>query len=1194
MSVKSVVMDGNTAAAHIAYRVNEVCAIFPITPSSTMAELADAWAAQGVKNIWGQVPVIQQMQSEGGAAGAVHGALQSGALTTTFTASQGFLLMLPNMYKIAGELTPCVFHVAARAIATQALSIFGDHSDVMSARMVGFAMLAASSVQEAHDLALVAQVATLEARVPVMFFFDGFRTSHEENKITVIPDEQIRAAIDDDLVRAHRARALTPERPVIRGTAHNPDTFFQARESANPFYARVPDIVQRAMDRVGRPHRTLVPPVPLQRSSRGGARRHRHRLGVRGARRDRRLAERARREGRRPARDALPALGRGALSCGAAADRHAHRGARSNEGSRRTRRAAVSRRRDDVRRGARRGRIASMPVIVGGRYGLSSKDFDPRDGQDGLRRAEEAGAEARIHDRDQRRRVAHQPDRRRELRHRAAGRRARAVLRPRRRRHRRREQELDEDPGLGSGTPRAGLLRLRLEEVRLLHDLAPALRPAAHPRAVPAEVGELRRHPQVRLPLQARHAGGSGAGRHGAHQQPVRAGRRLGRAAAGRAAADRRQEAQAPRHRRVQRGVRPRPGLAREHDPADVLLRAVGRDAARQGHRGDQARDGKDVREEGQGDRPEELRRDRQRRGEPARGSRAGEGDRPADAPHARPGDGAGVRAQRDGADPRAARRHAARQRASRGRHLSHRHGPLREAEHRRRGAGLGIRPLHPVRPVRHRLPAQRDSGQVLRREPARRRAGGVQGRADQRARLSRLALHAAGLRRGLHRVRRLRGELPGAQPDRRRRQGDQHEGPARASRGRPREHPLLRDAALGRPHAREFRQRARRAVPRAAVRVLGRVRRVRRDAVSQADVAALRRPAADRQRDGLLVDLRREPADDAVGRERRRPRTGMGELALRGQRRVRPRLSPGHRQPDRAGASAGAEARRAHRRGSGDGDPAGAAGDRVGLPRAASARGRAEGQARRRDGSRRGQSARARGLPGAAIGVDRRRRRLGLRHRLRRARPRPRHGQGRQHPGARHRGLLEHRRPGVEGDAARRVGEVRRGGQDDPAQGSGDDGHRLRQRLRRPDRDGREQRAGARGDARGGGLLRNVAHPGLLAVHRARHRHAPRHEAGGARRGVRLLAAVPLRSDDAGTGHEPVPAGLAAAAHSARGVPLQRGALQVADADAPGRRETDARAGAARPRGALPGVRGSGGARRQPVPPASGRTSPS
>ncbi|MBV8324624.1 MAG: pyruvate:ferredoxin (flavodoxin) oxidoreductase, partial [Hyphomicrobiales bacterium] len=244
-------MDGNTAAAHIAYRVNEVCAIYPISPSSVMAELADAWAAQGIKNIFGAVPVIQQMQAESGAAGAVHGALQSGALTTTFTASQGFLLMLPNMYKIAGELTSCVFHVAARSVATQALSIFGDHSDVMSARMTGFAMLAAASVQEAHDLALVAQAATLEARVPVIFFFDGFRTSHEENTMTLIPDEQIRAMIDQDLVRAHRARALSPEHPVLRGTAHNPDTFFQARETVNPFYAKVPGIVQKAMDRLG-------------------------------------------------------------------------------------------------------------------------------------------------------------------------------------------------------------------------------------------------------------------------------------------------------------------------------------------------------------------------------------------------------------------------------------------------------------------------------------------------------------------------------------------------------------------------------------------------------------------------------------------------------------------------------------------------------------------------------------------------------------------------------------------------------------------------------------------------------------------------------------------------------------------------------------------------------------------------------
>ncbi len=247
--VTTAVMDGNTAAAYIAYRVNEVAAIFPITPSSTMAELADAWASEGIENLWGSIPVVQQMQSEAGAAGALHGSLQSGALSTTFTASQGLLLMLPNMYKIAGELTPCVFHVAARALATQALSIFGDHSDVMSARMTGFAMLAAASVQEAHDLALVAQAATLESRVPILFFFDGFRTSHEENKISIIGDQQIRAMIDDELVQAFRDRALSPEHPVVRGTAHNPDTFFQARETVNPFYAAFPGILQKSMDR---------------------------------------------------------------------------------------------------------------------------------------------------------------------------------------------------------------------------------------------------------------------------------------------------------------------------------------------------------------------------------------------------------------------------------------------------------------------------------------------------------------------------------------------------------------------------------------------------------------------------------------------------------------------------------------------------------------------------------------------------------------------------------------------------------------------------------------------------------------------------------------------------------------------------------------------------------------------------------
>jgi pyruvate-ferredoxin/flavodoxin oxidoreductase len=244
-------MDGNTAVAYVAYRTNEVCAIFPITPSSPMADSADQWMSEGLKNIWGNVPAVQEMQAEGGAAGATHGALQSGAVTTTFTASQGLMLMLPNMFKIAGELTSTVFHVASRSLATSALSIFGDHADVMTVRPSGFALFCSGSVQEAHDGALITQMATLEARVPFVHFFDGFRTSHELNTLDLMSDAEIRSMIDDRLVRAHRARGLSPETPFIRGTAQNPDTFFQAREAVNAYYDRVPGIVEAAMRRFG-------------------------------------------------------------------------------------------------------------------------------------------------------------------------------------------------------------------------------------------------------------------------------------------------------------------------------------------------------------------------------------------------------------------------------------------------------------------------------------------------------------------------------------------------------------------------------------------------------------------------------------------------------------------------------------------------------------------------------------------------------------------------------------------------------------------------------------------------------------------------------------------------------------------------------------------------------------------------------
>jgi len=256
---QKITIDGNEAAAYIAHKVSEVIAIYPITPSSPMGEHADAYSAAAEPNIWGSVPLVVEMQSEGGAAGAAHGALQTGALTTTFTASQGLMLMIPNMFKIAGELTATVFHVSARTVAAHALSIFGDHGDVMSVRSTGWALLASNSPQEVHDLALIAHAATLEARIPFIHFFDGFRTSHEINKVELLTREDMRAMIDDELVLAHRARALSPERPFIRGTAQNPDVYFQGRETCNPFYAKTPAIVQKAMDKfagiVGRQYR---------------------------------------------------------------------------------------------------------------------------------------------------------------------------------------------------------------------------------------------------------------------------------------------------------------------------------------------------------------------------------------------------------------------------------------------------------------------------------------------------------------------------------------------------------------------------------------------------------------------------------------------------------------------------------------------------------------------------------------------------------------------------------------------------------------------------------------------------------------------------------------------------------------------------------------------------------------------------
>src|SRR6186997_1934998 len=241
------IMDGNEAAAYIAYKTSEVCAIYPITPSSAMGEWADEWSSNEIKNIFGEVPKIIEMQSEAGAAGAIHGALQGGALASTFTCSQGLLLMIPNMYKIAGELTPAVFNIAARAIATHALSIFGDHSDVMATRATGFGQLFGNNPQQAMDMAMIATAATLKARIPFLNVFDGFRTSHELNKVSVIPADIIKKMIDEKAVDEHRNRGLNPEHPFVRGTAQNPDVFFQSREACNRFYNHVPEIVEETM-----------------------------------------------------------------------------------------------------------------------------------------------------------------------------------------------------------------------------------------------------------------------------------------------------------------------------------------------------------------------------------------------------------------------------------------------------------------------------------------------------------------------------------------------------------------------------------------------------------------------------------------------------------------------------------------------------------------------------------------------------------------------------------------------------------------------------------------------------------------------------------------------------------------------------------------------------------------------------------
>jgi pyruvate-ferredoxin/flavodoxin oxidoreductase len=379
MKRKFKTMDANEAVAHVAYRLNEVIAIYPITPSSNMGEWADQWASEGIPNIWGTVPHVAEMQSEGGAAGAVHGALQTGALSTTFTASQGLLLMIPNMNKIAGELTPATFHVTARTLATHALSIFGDHSDVMFCRATGWGMLCSNSVQEAMDLALIAHAASLESRIPFLHFFDGFRTSHEVNKIEMLNDDDLRALINMDRVFEHRQRALSPDHPVIRGTAQNPDVFFQMRESANAFYDACPDKVQAAMDKfaevvgrkyklfdyVGSPDAERV--IVMMGSGAEAAEEAVEALGARGEKVGLVKVRLYRPFSVKHLYESLPITVRSV----AVLDRTKEAGA----GGEPLYLDVVNAIQEGQRQGY--GSVKLWPIVIGGRYGLSSKEFTP-------------------------------------------------------------------------------------------------------------------------------------------------------------------------------------------------------------------------------------------------------------------------------------------------------------------------------------------------------------------------------------------------------------------------------------------------------------------------------------------------------------------------------------------------------------------------------------------------------------------------------------------------------------------------------------------------------------------------------------------------------------------------------------------------------------------------------------------------
>ena len=566
-------VDGNEAAVSVAYRLNEVCCIYPITPSSPMAELADEWSSAGRPNVWGTVPTVVEMQSEGGAAGALHGALQSGALTTTFTSSQGLLLMIPNMYKIAGELTSAVINVAARSLAAQGLSIFGDHSDVMAVRQTGFALLASASVQEAHDLALVAQAATLTTRVPFVHFFDGFRTSHELNTIETLSDDDLRALVPEELVWAHRGRALSPERPFIRGTAQNPDVYFQARETVNPFYARVPGVVEDLLARLG--ERTGRKMHIVDYSGHPEAQRV---LVVMGSGAETvvqtvaALVERGERVGvvqvrlyrpfpTRAFLEALPATVRtvGVL------DRTKEPGS-IGEPLYLDVVAALAEAHAD-------GERPVMPRVTRWTLRTVLEGVHARHGRRGVRRTRSRAAAPPIHRRYRRRRLRYQRRLRPVVRHRVTRHGPGDLLRAGFGRNGQREQEHDQDPGVRRRAARPGILRLRLEEIGFADRVASTLRAGSHPRPLPRDWSQFRWLPPVPVSRQSRRAGSGCPGRDAAAELSAACCEGLGRSAPAGSGTDPGQADHAVHRRRRPDRSRGRAGRADQHRFADMLLR---------------------------------------------------------------------------------------------------------------------------------------------------------------------------------------------------------------------------------------------------------------------------------------------------------------------------------------------------------------------------------------------------------------------------------------------------------------------------------------------------------------------------------------------------------------------------------------------------------------------------------------------